>query len=181
MEEKCNLRSHYGVSEIHWVQEKERQKRMLSSWDAQRLRAGERLLTSTAHSSVCSSTESRYRLLDTRRLFSGPDRPNWWRSHVKAEICRSIYITRLLTVLIPNREHTAVCFWSGHQGCRNVVVHNGLFHLRNHQVSGGEELDHWHHQPHCPTPHHHLLHRVSVSSSSCCSPLKTEASISTTL
>lgn len=47
---------------------------------------GEHRLKSAAHSSVCSSTESRSKLVDTCRLFSGPDRLEWWRSHAKAEI-----------------------------------------------------------------------------------------------
>lgn len=34
----------------------------------------EHRLKSAAHSSVCSSTESRSKLVDTCRLFSGPDR-----------------------------------------------------------------------------------------------------------
>lgn len=47
--------------------------------------------------------------------------------------------------------------------CQHVVLYHRLLHLWDHQVCGGEELDHWHHQSCRPTPHHHLLHWVSPS------------------
>lgn len=109
-----------------------------------------------------------YRKLQREKTSSAEEEPE------EEEECGSALWTSTVTKFLfsspqvmTKTSETWLLLFVSHTRHHHVVVHHRLLHLRDHQVGGGEELDHRDHQSHRAAPYHHLLHRVSSSKQPC--------------